>query len=260
MQQENVFTEWRHKRHIHWSKPFGAVMEWPKYAFPESLFPSIFTNPTSISPVFSKGKPAWQLLDKESQDSLKQQLSDVKAESPMNLEDAKIRKSLQATFDQTKGSVIIENGAKIEPGVHFVGPCYVGKNAQIRHGAYIREYSWICSDSVVGHCTEVKHSILLPGAKAPHFNYVGDSILGKDVNLGAGVKLSNLRNDATEVYLRIDGTRVASGLRKFGAVLGEGCQLGCNAVTNPGTVLGLDNVVWPNITVTGIHPSNTIHR
>ena len=85
----------------------------------------------------------------------------------------------------------------------------------------------------------MKHSILLPYSKAPHFNYVGDSILGKSVNLGAGVKLSNLRNDGTEVYLRIEKSRVGSGLRKFGAILGEGCQLGCNAVTNPGTVLGL---------------------
>ena len=84
--------------------------------------------------------------------------------------------------------------------------------------------------------------------------------MGKSVNLGAGVKLSNLRNDGTEVYLRIEKSRVSSGLRKFGAILGEGCQLGCNAVTNPGTVLGINSVVWPNVTVTGVHGQSSTHR
>ena len=155
---------------------------------------------------------------------------------------------------------MIESGAAIEPSTHFIGPCFVGKDAIIRHGAYIRENAWICSSALVGHCSEVKHSILLPQSKAPHFNYVGDSILGKSVNLGAGVKLSNLRNDGTEVYLRVSESRVGSGLRKFGAILGEGCQLGCNAVTNPGTVLGINSVVWPNVTVTGIHDESSTHR
>ncbi len=101
---------------------------------------------------------------------------------------------------------------------------------------------------------------MLPGAKAPHFNYVGDSILGRGVNLGAGVKLSNLRNDGGEVYLRIDELKLASGLRKFGAILGEDSQLGCNAVTNPGTVLGNNSIVWPNVTVTGVHGKSSVHR
>ena len=110
---------------------------------------------------------------------------------------------------------------------------------------------------MVGHASEVKHSVLLPGAKAPHFNYVGDSVLGPDVNLGAGVKLSNLRNDGGEVHTRVDGERFATGLRKFGAILGEGCQLGCNAVTNPGVVLGPRCMVMPNTTVTGVHSSDS---
>ena len=112
---------------------------------------------------------------------------------------------------------------------------------------------------MVGHCTEVKHSILLPGAKAPHFNYVGDSILGGGVNLGAGTKLSNLRNDGKEVHVRINNERIGSGLRKFGAILGEGCQLGCNSVTNPGVVLGCNSAVFPNSTVTGIHEAESTH-
>ena len=131
-------------------------------------------------------------------------------------------------------ALYIHESATIEASVHIIGPAYIGPCAIIRHGAYIREYSWICGGALVGHASETKHSILLPGAKAPHFNYVGDSVLGPDVNLGAGVKLSNLRNDGGEVHTRINGERIATGLRKFGAIIGEGCQLGCNAVTNPG--------------------------
>jgi NDP-sugar pyrophosphorylase family protein len=161
------------------------------------------------------------------------------------------------SIDSSNGIVHIDESAIIEPGVHIIGPAYIGPNAIIRHGAYIREYSWICANALVGHSSETKHSILLPGAKAPHFNYVGDSVLGPGVNLGAGVKLSNLRNDGGEVHVRIEGERIASGLRKFGAIIGEGSQLGCNAVTNPGVVLGPRCMVMPNTTVTGIYDSDS---
>ena len=112
-----------------------------------------------------------------------------------------------ATIDESQGPVVVHASAKLEPSAHFIGPCLVEADAEVRHGAYVRPFSWICAGAVVGHNTEVKHSILLPGAKAPHFNYVGDSILGRDVNLGAGTKLSNLRNDGGEVHLRLDGSR-----------------------------------------------------
>jgi NDP-sugar pyrophosphorylase family protein len=148
-----------------------------------------------------------------------------------------------ATFDESNGPVVVHASAIIEPSAHFIGPCLIESEAEVRHGAYVRPFSWICVGAVVGHNTEVKHSIL-----------------GKDVNLGAGTKLSNLLNDGGEVHLRLDGQRLGSGLRKFGAVLGEGCQLGCNSVTNPGTVLGPESVVWPNTTVTGLHPEHSTHR
>ena len=151
---------------------------------------------------------------------------------------------------------MIELGAIIEPSTILLDRASL-VSATIRHGAYIRENAWICSSALVGHCSEVKHSIL-PNSKAPHFNYVGIQY-GKSVNLGAGVKLSNLRNDGA-VYLRIGESRVGSGLRKFGAMIGEGCQLGCNAVTNPGTVLGINSIVWPNVTVTGVHGQSSTHR
>ena len=233
-------------------------MEWPREAFSKTLFPSLFHPAPEPIPILPESQPSWTILDKSSANSLQQQM-DKLVSNHSNPRDLNTLPS-SITFDQSNGLVIIEHSAIVEPSTHFIGPCYIGNEAVIRHGAYIREYSWICSTAVVGHASEVKHSILLPGAKAPHFNYVGDSILGKAVNLGAGVKLSNLRNDGEEVFLRIGDDRRPSGLRKFGAILGEGCQLGCNAVTNPGTILGRNSTVWPNVTVTGVHGENSNHR
>ena len=233
-------------------------MEWPREAFSETLFPSLSHPAPELIPILPESQPSWTILDKSSANSLQQQM-DKLVSNHSNSRDLNTLPS-SITFDESNGPVIIEQSAIVEPSTHFIGPCYIGNEAVIRHGAYVREYSWICSTAVVGHASEVKHSILLPGAKAPHFNYVGDSILGKAVNLGAGVKLSNLRNDGAEVYLRIGDDRRPSGLRKFGAILGEGCQLGCNAVTNPGTILGRNSTVWPNVTVTGVHGENSNHR
>ena len=233
-------------------------MEWPEWVQATVLFPSLEGSMAKgLIPVFDHDAPAWSLLDPASKTGLKQQLNAaLEAYSGSTQDPAESG----ATVDASHGPVVVDASATIEPSSHLIGPCYVGPLAEVRHGAYVRPFSWICSGAVVGHNTEIKHSVLLPGAKAPHFNYVGDSILGKDVNLGAGTKLSNLRNDGGEVHLRYKGARIASGLRKFGAVLGEGCQLGCNSVTNPGTVLGQKSVVWPNATVTGLHPEQSTHR
>lgn len=233
-------------------------MEWPREAFSKVLFPSLSHPISEPIPILPELQPSWTILDKSSPNSLKQQMDELVSNHSNSRDYDTLPSSV--TFDETNGPVIIEQGAIVEPSTHFIGPCYIGKEAIIRHSAYVREYSWICCQAVVGHASEVKHSILLPGAKAPHFNYVGDSILGKAVNLGAGVKLSNLRNDGAEVFLRIGDNRKPSGLRKFGAILGEGCQLGCNAVTNPGTILGPNSTVWPNVTVTGVHGENSSHR
>jgi NDP-sugar pyrophosphorylase family protein len=233
-------------------------MQWPREVFSKALFPGLSHFSSATIPVLPESEPSWTILNKTSPNSLKHQI-DKLVSNPSNSQD---HKSFSSTisFDESNGPVIIEHGAIVEPSTHFIGPCYIAKEAVIRHGAYVREYSWICSQAVVGHASEVKHSILLPGAKAPHFNYVGDSILGTAVNLGAGVKLSNLRNDGAEVILRMGDTRRPSGLRKFGAILGEGCQLGCNAVTNPGTILGCNSTVWPNVTVTGVYGEDSNHR
>ena len=235
-------------------------MEWPD-SLPSAskLFPSLYSKNKheGFCPILPNSDAVFTFLQPESPDGLKAQLLSVLegfSSSPQNPNDS------GATLDESQGKVIVEASARIEVGAHLIGPCYVGPKAEIRHAAYVRPFSWICAEAVVGHASETKHAVLLPGAKAPHFNYVGDSILGKGVNLGAGTKISNLRNDGGEVQLRIEGERVSSGLRKFGAILGEGCQLGCNSVTNPGVILGCNSVVWPNITVTGVHGAESKHR
>ena len=142
--------------------------------------------------------------------------------------------------------------AIISDYVRIEGPCYIGKGAEIRHSAYLRKGSWICDGAVVGHSTEIKNSILLPNAKAPHFNYVGDSILGFNVNIGAGVKLSNVRNDKRNILISTaDCDKIDTKLRKFGALIGDGCEIGCNVVSNPGTILEPNTMISPNKTLKG---------
>jgi len=197
-------------------------------------------------------EPVWVMLDKSNMSGLAKQLEFLLRGIGSN------QRGLDpsVTIDESNGPVHIVDGSLIGPSVHIEGPSYIA--GEVRHGAYVRSHSWICRGAVVGHATEVKHSLLLPGAKAPHFNYVGDSVLGRDVNLGAGCKLSNLRNDGREI--RIHNLGIDTGLRKFGAILGEGVQIGCNAVCNPGTVLGQGCNVWPNVMVSGGHPSGSVLR
>ena len=225
-------------------------MDWGGLADAATLFPSFSGAEDGHLPALPDDGPVWQLLDPKHSSGLKAQLGAITGE---------IACEHSGFFTRGEG-IVVDATATVEAGAYLIGPCYIGPRAVVRSGAYVREYSWICADVVVGHATEVKHSILLPGAKAPHFNYVGDSILGKDVNLGAGTKLSNLRNDGGEVHVRLNGERLPSGLREFGAVLGEGVATGCNSVTNPGVVLGCNSKVWPNATVTGIHGPDSQHR
>ncbi len=149
--------------------------------------------------------------------------------------------------------IYIHTSASIGNYVTIEGPCYVGPNVEIRHGAYLRGRCWISDGCVVGGSTEIKNSILLPGSKAPHFNYVGDSILGFGVNLGAGTKLSNVRNDRGTIPLMNAKRRIFdSGLTKLGALIGDNAHLGCNVVTNPGTIIYPDSMVRPNEAVSGL--------
>lgn len=166
------------------------------------------------------------------------------------------------------GKVTIGKGTVIEDSVCIMGPTVIGENCEIRQGAYIRGSGLMGDGSVLGHASELKNSILLNDAKAPHFAYVGDSILGNNVNLGAGTKLSNLTVSSEKdletgkrptIRLRIDDTDVDTGLAKMGAIIGDNAQTGCNAVTNPGTIIGKNTLVYANTSVAkGLIPENSI--
>lgn len=149
---------------------------------------------------------------------------------------------------KTAGPMTIAASAVIEGG-----PVFIGEGAEIRAHAYIRGPAYIGPGAIVGHASEIKNSVLLANAKAPHFNYVGDSVLGVDVNLGAGVKLANYRLDGREIKIIWDSwKKTKTGLTKLGALIGDGASLGCNATTNPGTVVLPGSAVWPNVTVGGL--------
>lgn len=151
-----------------------------------------------------------------------------------------------------EGTIFIHPSAEVAESALIEGPCYIGSNVEIRHGAYLRGGSWICDGAIVGNSSEIKNSILLPGAKAPHFNYVGDSVIGANANLGAGVKLSNVRNDKGMISVSLPSKkRVDTGLRKMGALVGDESRIGCNTVTNPGSLIAPNSMVSPNETVTG---------
>jgi bifunctional N-acetylglucosamine-1-phosphate-uridyltransferase/glucosamine-1-phosphate-acetyltransferase GlmU-like protein len=151
----------------------------------------------------------------------------------------------------------IGNGSVIEPGALIKGPCIIGNNTEIRQGAYIRGNVIIGDRCVVGHTTEMKSAVMLGGSKAGHFAYIGDSILGK-VNLGAGTKLANLKIIESPIVLCIDGKKYETGLRKFGAILADGVETGCNSATTPGTLLGKDVLLYPNATARGYCPPQKI--
>jgi NDP-sugar pyrophosphorylase family protein len=135
-------------------------------------------------------------------------------------------------------SIYLGEGTVLEPGCWIQGPCILGSGCTVRHGAYIRGYVLAGDRCVIGHTTEVKNTILLDDAHAAHFAYLGDTIIGNHVNLGAGVKCANLKFDGSPVIVHFESTRLVTGMRKLGAMIGDGAQIGCNAVTNPGTIVG----------------------
>lgn len=158
-------------------------------------------------------------------------------------------------------NIRIGKGVLIESGTFIKSPTIIGDSSEIRQGAYLRGYCLIGRRCVVGHTTEVKHSIFLNDAKAGHFAYLGDSILGNNVNLGAGTKCANLRFFPGNVSLPAAGGRIDTGLRKLGAVLGDGAQTGCNSVTSPGTLIGPKGLLMPNATAPcGAHPPKIVLR
>ena len=157
--------------------------------------------------------------------------------------------------------IFVGPGSVVEPGALIKGPTIIGSYCEIRQGAYLRGHCLVGDRCVLGHTTEMKHSVMLDGAKAGHFAYIGDSILGNRTNLGAGTKLANLKITGTPVSIRIKDKIYDTGLRKLGAIIGDGTETGCNSVTNPGTFLGQQCLVLPALSVkSGYYPDRSIIR
>jgi NDP-sugar pyrophosphorylase family protein len=155
-------------------------------------------------------------------------------------------------------AVFVGRGTVIEAGAVLKGPAWIGENCEIRSGCYVRE-NVIAGDGVVmGNSCEFKNCILFDEAQVPHFNYVGDSILGHKAHLGAGVILSNVKLDHREIVVTASDGTIATGLRKFGAIIGDRTEVGCNAVINPGSVLGRDSIVYPGANFRGVLPASSI--
>lgn len=154
--------------------------------------------------------------------------------------------------------VYIGEGTLVEDGAMIKGPAIIGRNCQIRHNAYIRENVIVGDDCVVGNACELKNSVLFNKCQVPHFNYVGDSILGFKAHLGAGVILSNVKIVAGNVMVVIEGGQLDSGLRKFGALIGDYAEVGCNSVLNPGSIIGRQSLIYPCTNWRGVLAANSI--
>ena len=155
-------------------------------------------------------------------------------------------------------NVFIGAGSIVEQGAFIKGPAWIGENCHIRSGCYIRENVIVGDGAVLGNSCEFKNCILFDEVQAPHFNYVGDSILGYKAHLGAGVILSNVKLDHGEIAVMTADGNIPTGLTKFGAVVGDRTEVGCNAVISPGSVLGRDCIIYPNASFRGVLPANSI--
>lgn len=157
-------------------------------------------------------------------------------------------------------AVFIGQGTVVEQGAMIKGPAWIGENCEIRAGCYIRENVVVGNGAVLGNSCEFKSCIIFNGAQVPHFNYVGDSILGYKAHLGAGVILSNVRLDRREISVIAQGESVPTGRKKFGAVVGDRAEIGCNAVLSPGSVIGRDSIIYPGSHWRGVLPEKSIAR
>ncbi len=166
-----------------------------------------------------------------------------------------------AEYDKKGEDIWIAKSAKIAPTASISGPCIIGKNAEIRQCAFIRGKAVVGEGAVVGNSTELKNVILFNMVQVPHYNYVGDSILGFRSHMGAGAVTSNVKQEKNSlVTVNYRGTKVETGLRKFGAMLADNVEVGCNSVLNPGTVIGKNTNVYPLSMVRGYIPAKSIFK
>ena len=163
-------------------------------------------------------------------------------------------------YEKVGECVYISRYAKIDNNAKIEGACIIGKGATLRKGAYLRGNCIIGDGCVIGNSSEIKNSILFNESQVPHFNYVGDSILGYKSHLGAGAKISNLKSDKTPVSITVNNEKIKTDLKKLGAILGDCVEVGCNAVLNPGTVVGRNTTIYPLSNVRGYVSENCIYK
>ncbi|HHW45774.1 MAG TPA: UDP-N-acetylglucosamine pyrophosphorylase [Clostridiales bacterium] len=163
-------------------------------------------------------------------------------------------------YEQAGEYIWISKTASIMPSAHISGPCIIDHNAEVRHCAFIRGNAIIGKNSVVGNSTEIKNAILFDGVQVPHYNYVGDSILGYKSHMGAGAITSNVKSDKSLVKINIDGQVIETGLKKFGAIIGDNVEIGCGTVLNPGSVVGKNTNIYPLSLVRGFVKENCIYK
>lgn len=163
-------------------------------------------------------------------------------------------------YEEIKENVWAAKSAKIYPTAYINGPAIIGKNAEVRHCAFIRGNAIVGENAVVGNSTELKNVVLFNRVQVPHYNYVGDSILGYKAHMGAGSITSNVKSDKTLVVVKGGDAPIETGFKKFGAMLGDEVEVGCNSVLNPGTVIGHNSNVYPVSCVRGFVPANSIFK
>ena len=164
-------------------------------------------------------------------------------------------------YDHPQEDVWIARDAVVFPSAYIKGPCIIGPGTEVRHNAFIRGNALVGEGCVVGNATELKNVILFDGVQVPHYNYVGDSILGYKAHMGAGAITSNVKSDKSLVVIRdLEGDLYPTGRKKVGALMGDLVEVGCNAVLNPGNVIGRRSNVYPTSCVRGLIPENSIHK
>lgn len=163
-------------------------------------------------------------------------------------------------YDKVGDDVWIHKTAEIFPSAYIHGPAIIGKGAKVRQCAFIRESAIVGDGATVGNSTELKNVILFNGVEVPHYNYVGDSILGHKAHMGAGAITSNIKADRKNVVVKDGQSEIETGLRKFGAMLGDFVEVGCNSVLNPGTVIGKHTNIYPLSSVRGVVPEFSIYK
>lgn len=163
-------------------------------------------------------------------------------------------------YNKVGDNIWIAKDASVAPSASISGPCIIESGAEIRHCAYIRGSALIGAGAVVGNSCEVKNSILFGRVQIPHFNYVGDSILGFASHMGAGAITSNVKSDKSNISINTPDGKIATELRKFGAILGDFVEVGCNSVLNPGSVIGRHSIVYPLSRVRGVVPEHSIYK